>query len=241
MALAENYRRWQFEIVAPFVSGTVLEVGGGIGNFTTDLAGIANSVVSIEPNEYCFKQLVEKTKALKIGDPTARDTFLGPLINAAAVKKYQAAVRLGRKDGRLVSGGSVRTEGDFARGYFVEPAIVDRAPKGSRLFRDEFFAPVLAVAEVKSLDEAIQLANASDYALTAGIFTNDEKEQQKFFNEIEAGVTYCNRRGGATTGAWPGVQSFGGWKGSGSSGKSALGPYYVAQFMREQSRTIVRR
>ena len=65
MALAENYRRWQFEIVAPFVSGTVLEVGGGIGNFTTDLAGIANSVVSIEPNEYCFKQLVEKTRDLK--------------------------------------------------------------------------------------------------------------------------------------------------------------------------------
>jgi len=191
--------------------------------------------------EAFLEQLVEKTKTLKIGDPTARDTFLGPLINAAAVKKYQAAVRLGRKDGRLVSGGSVRTEGDFARGYFVEPAIVDRAPKGSRLFRDEFFAPVLAVAEVKSLDEAIQLANASDYALTAGIFTNDEKEQQKFFNEIEAGVTYCNRRGGATTGAWPGVQSFGGWKGSGSSGKSALGPYYVAQFKREQSRTIVRR
>jgi 1-pyrroline-5-carboxylate dehydrogenase len=54
-------------------------------------------------------------------------------------------------------------------------------------------------------------------------------------------VTYCNRRGGATTGAWPGVQSFGGWKCSGSSGKAALGPYYVAQFMREQSQTMVKK
>ena len=63
---------------------------------------------------------------------------------------------------------------------------------------------------------------------------------QQFFDNIEAGVTYSNRRGGATTGAWPGVQSFGGWKGSGSSGKSALGPHYVAQFMREQSQTMIR-
>ena len=85
------------------------------------------------------------------------------------------------------------------------------------------------------------LANDSEYGLTAGIFTNDEKEEQKFFDEIESGVTYCNRRGGATTGAWPGVQSFGGWKGSGSSGKSALGPYYVAQFMREQSQTTIKK
>ena len=188
-----------------------------------------------------LEQLVVKSKSLKIGDPTSRDTFLGPLINAAAVNKYGRAVRLGKRQGRLVSGGGTLTEGDFSRGCFVEPAIVDRVPKDSRLFQDEYFAPVLAVAEVKSLDEAIKLANDSEYGLTAGIFTNNESEQLKFFQEIEAGVTYCNRRGGATTGAWPGVQSFGGWKGSGSSGKSALGPYYVAQFMREQSQTIIQR
>jgi len=184
-------------------------------------------------------QLVGKTRALNIGDPTARDTFLGPLINAVAVKKYEGAVRLGRREGRVVFGGRRLSGGDFVRGYFVEPTLVDRAPKDSPLFEEEFFAPVLAVAEVKSLEEAIKLANDSEYGLTAGIFTNEEKEQQKFFGEIEAGVTYCNRRGGATTGAWPGVQSFGGWKGSGSSGKNALGPYYVAQFMREQSQTVI--
>ena len=64
MAKAENYRRWQFEMVAPHIHGRVLEVGGGIGNFTPELAGAAESVISIEPNEYCFKQLREKTRAL---------------------------------------------------------------------------------------------------------------------------------------------------------------------------------
>lgn len=179
--------------------------------------------------------LVEKTRRLVIGDPTRRETFLGPLINAGAVAKYEAAVRLGRKEGRVVFGGNRLKE--FEHGFFVEPAIIDRLPRASQLFQEEYFAPVLAVAEVKSLEEAITLANGSDYGLTAGIFSREEHEQETFFNSVEAGVVYSNRRGGATTGAWPGVQSFGGWKGSGSSGKNALGPYYVQQFLREQSQT----
>ena len=185
--------------------------------------------------------LISKTKARKIGNPLARDTFLGPLINDSAVQKFQKAVRMGQKEGRIVLGGHRLTKGEFAGGYYVEPTIVDHLPKNSRIFQEEFFVPVLALAEVKSLEEAIELANSTDYGLTAGIFTSSESEQDYFFNCIEAGVTYANRAGGATTGAWPGVQSFGGWKGSGSSGKNALGPYYVAQFMREQSQTIIKR
>jgi 1-pyrroline-5-carboxylate dehydrogenase len=153
------------------------------------------------------------------------------------VGRYEAAVRLGKKEGCIVHGGA-RLKGDpFSHGFFVEPAIIGQIPESSRLFQEEYFAPVLAIAEVKSLEEAITLANDSEYGLTAGIFTLEEHEQETFFNSIQAGVTYSNRRGGATTGAWPGVQSFGGWKHSGSSGKSALGPYYVSQFMREQSQT----
>jgi 1-pyrroline-5-carboxylate dehydrogenase len=186
-----------------------------------------------------MERLAEKTRALKIGNPAARDVFLGPLINGAAVRKFESAVRTGRQEGRVVYGGRTLKDGEFEHGFFVEPTIVDKLPRTSRMFQEEFFAPVLAVAEVKSLADAIKLANAGDYGLTAGIFTNDEAERKNFFDHIEAGVTYCNRRGGATTGAWPGVQSFGGWKGSGSSGKNALGPYYIQQFMREQSRTQV--
>ncbi len=183
--------------------------------------------------------LLEKTKKCRIGDPLARDTFLGPLINTHALHTYQRAIQLGKRTGRLLRGGRVLSDDEYAHGYFVEPAIIDRLPRDSSMFQDEFFAPILSVAEVNSLDEAIRFANQSEYGLTAGIFTEDHEEQRKFFEEIEAGVTYCNRRGGATTGAWPGVQSFGGWKGSGSTGKNGLGPYYVAQFMREQSQTVV--
>ena len=73
------------------------------------------------------------------------------------------------------------------------------------------------------------------------MFSREQAELDAFLDGIEAGVVYVNRRAGATTGAWPGFQSFCGWKSSGSTGKGGLGPYYVAQFMREQSRTIVSR
>lgn len=181
--------------------------------------------------------LVDKTRKLAIGDPTQRQTFLGPLIDDAAFAKYDGAVKLGRKEGRIVHGGERLKDDAFAHGFFVQPTIIERVPKGSRLFQDEYFAPILAVAEVKSLEEAITLANDSEYGLTAGIFSGEEHEQETFFNSIQAGAAYCNRRGGATTGAWPGVQSFCGWRHSGSGGKGALGPHYLSQFLREQSRT----
>ena len=93
---------------------------------------------------------------------------------------------------------------------------------------------------VTLIDDALARGNDVLYGLTAGIYSQDEGELQRFFDRAEAGVLYANRASGATTGAWPGIQSFCGWKGSGVSNKGGLGPYYLPQFMREQSRTIMR-
>ena len=109
------------------------------------------------------------------------------------------------------------------------------------LTRDKLFLPFVTVARVAFFDDAPAEANAPAYGLTAGIFTKDDSEKEQFLDAIEAGVVYVNRRSGATTGAWPGTQSFCGWKSSGSTGKGGLGPYYLAQFMHEQSRTVVTR
>lgn len=187
-----------------------------------------------------MERLVEKTKTLKVGDPTTRDVFTGPVINARAVATFEAAAAEARRDGRILLGGQRLTEGECAHGHFVAPTIVDRLPLDHRLFWDELFVPFLVVGEVRSVEEAITSANRSEYGLCAGIFSEDPDEVRQFFDRIEAGVIYANRPGGATTGAWPGVNSFGGWKASGSSGKGALGPYYVQQFLREQSQTWVK-
>jgi acyl-CoA reductase-like NAD-dependent aldehyde dehydrogenase len=94
------------------------------------------------------------------------------------------------------------------------------------------------VGEVDSLDEAITRANESDYGLTAG-FYGAKDEIATFHQRIEAGVTYVNRPQGATTGAWPGYQPFGGWKGSGSTGKAIGSFWYLPLYLREQSQTVV--
>jgi 1-pyrroline-5-carboxylate dehydrogenase len=178
--------------------------------------------------------LVEKTKKIKIGNPLDQDVWLGPVINESAVKTFEAAVARAVKDGaRVLVGGKRLTAEPFNHGYFVEPTVLDGVPPNHAVFQEEYFVPITAIADVISLDEAIALANRSEYGLTAGIFTEDGKEIDAFFNRIEAGVTYANRRSGATTGAWPGINPFGGWKASGSSGRGTGGPYYVQQFMRE--------
>jgi 1-pyrroline-5-carboxylate dehydrogenase len=160
------------------------------------------------------------------------------VINRSAVETFERAVELARRDGRVLLGGGRIREGAFARGHYVEPTIVN-APLASRLFLDEFFVPVLAIGEIDSVEQGIEETNRAEYGLTAGLFSREPAEVERFFDEIEAGVTYVNKRTGATTGAWPGAQPFCGWKGSGSTGKGGCGPYYVMQFMREQSRTVI--
>jgi 1-pyrroline-5-carboxylate dehydrogenase len=201
----------------------------------------ANSRVYVERavHDDLVKRLVEKTESIVIGDPLVRANWLGPIIDQRAVDRHQAAVAEARRDGTVFIGGERLSDGDLARGYYVEPTVVGNLPSDHRLFRDELFAPLTAVHAVDSLDEALTLANDSVYGLTAGVYSEDPGEVQAFLDRIEAGVLYVNRRAGATTGAWPGIQAFGGWKGSGSTGKAGLSMYYVAQFMREQSRTVV--
>jgi 1-pyrroline-5-carboxylate dehydrogenase len=185
-----------------------------------------------------LERLIEKTKALKMGDPSERDVFFGPVINQRAIDRFEGAVALARREGTILVGGTRLTGGIFDRGYFVAPTIA-RLPLDSTLYQDELFVPFLAVGDVSSFDQALQETNRVEYGLTAGIFSSDQREVARFFDEVEAGVCYANKRTGATTGAWPGAQPFCGWKGSGSTGKGGCGPYYVAQFMREQSRTVI--
>lgn len=187
-------------------------------------------------NQFVDK-LVAKTKTLKLGKPWEKDVFISPVINEAALKKFQRASEVAKKDGKIVFGGSVLTNSDYKDGNFVEPTIVVGLPKDHELVREELFLPFLCVEEFDNFDEAIKEANKSNYGLTAGIFSEDKNEIEAFFERIEAGVTYANRAASATTGAMVGAQPFVGWKDSGISGKGAGGAYYLLQFMREQTQT----
>jgi 1-pyrroline-5-carboxylate dehydrogenase len=184
--------------------------------------------------------LVEKTRKLQLGDPIERGTFVGPVIDRKAVARFAEAVEEVRaKGGDVLIGGSSVGEGDLGRGTFVEPTVVT-VPFDSWVWSRELFVPLVVVGPVDSVEEGIRRANDTEYGLTAGFYSMDESEINRFFDSIEAGVTYVNRRAGATTGAWPNIQSFGGWKASGTSGTGGGGPWYLLQYLREQSRTRVR-
>ncbi|MDW8360162.1 MAG: aldehyde dehydrogenase family protein [Candidatus Caldarchaeum sp.] len=190
--------------------------------------------------ERFLAELVKETSAIKIGDPRRREVFLGPVINSRAVENFRRYVEAAKRDGgEILYGGEVLGGGVFDRGFYVQPTVIGKLPRNHFLFKQELFLPILLVDEFETLEEALREANNTEYGLTAGIFSENEKEIEYFFKNIEFGVTYANRRGGSTTGAWPGAQTFVGWKASGATGKGVGGPHYLLTFLREQAQTNV--
>lgn len=188
-----------------------------------------------------MQRLSARSAALRAGSPVDSDVFVGPVIDEKAASRFAAACDEARRDGRIVLGGARLSGGAYDHGAYLSPTIVAGLAPGHRINKDELFLPLLSVQSFSTLDAAIDDGNDIAYGLTAGIYTEDAAELQRFLDRAEAGALYANRASGATTGAWPGVQTFCGWKGSGTTGKGGLGPYYVPQFMREQSHTLMSR
>jgi 1-pyrroline-5-carboxylate dehydrogenase len=201
----------------------------------------AGSRVLIEAPVYdqLVAKLVDMTEKLVIGDPTSRSVNIGPVVNKSSYRDYQGFAAELHESGKVLTGGKVLTEGEFAKGFFCAPTLAE-LPYSHRLWKHEMFVPITTVGKVDNLEEAMKIANDVEYGLTAG-FYGAENEVDWFFDNIEAGVAYSNRPQGATTGAWPGFQPFGGWKGSGSSGKNAGGVHYLQLYMHEQVHTRVRK
>lgn len=245
-----------------YVRPTILELGGknpAIVSRNADLEraaiGIVRSAFGLQGQKCsaCSRVIVEEpaydelvsrlkelTENLVIGDPSSQETYLGPVINKSAYHDFKNfSEEISEAGAKFITGGKVRTEGVFSKGYYCEPTLVADLPLSHRIWKEELFLPITTIAKVKNLDQAMDIANDVDYGLTAGFYGNDE-EVEWFFDKIEAGVVYANRPQGASTGAWPGFQPFGGWKGSGSSGKNAGGHYYVQLYMHEQIQTLIK-
>ena len=221
------------------------EAAAGIARSAYGMGGQKCSALSrLYVDQRVADELVERLRAqitaIRIGDPCRRENWLGPIISQAARDNYRRYIgELESGGARLLAGGRVPAAGDFARGHYVEPALAE-APLRHPLWKHEMFVPILMLHRVPDRETAMRLANDSNLGLTAGFYGGSD-EIPWFHEHIEAGVTYANRRQGATTGAWPGYQPFGGWKGSGSTGKAIASFYYLAQYLREQSRTVVER
>ncbi len=178
--------------------------------------------------------LVEATTNISIGDPTRLEVLMGPLIDRKAVERFGRAREAAMQDGLILTGGEVLSGDIYDYGYYVQPTMVEGLPDDHWMYKEELFLPFLTVQTYRTLSEAIELANSTDYGLSAGIFTKDEKEKMELFSGIKAGLLYANRREGATNGLFVGVQPLMGWKVSTTFTKGIGGEYFLTEFMKEQ-------
>ncbi len=183
-----------------------------------------------------IERLVKLTDATPVGDPRNKGTFMGPVVDARKLELYDEIVAQVKADGGTILTGGVRPDGT-PEGHYLRPTLVTGLPLDHRVFREEFFMPFAAIGIVDSLEHAVEEYNKVEYGLTAGVMSEDLVEQTYFFDNIESGVTYCNRTAGGCTAAVVNGQSFVGWKWSGSTGTGAGGRYYLLQFTHERSQT----
>lgn len=170
------------------------------------------------------ERLVEATRSLVVGSPDDPSSFMTPLIDPSAVQKVQAYVDIGRKEGTQLLD---RVDDVPETGHFVGPSIFEDIDPTDRLAQEEIFGPVLAMIRAEDFDEAMEIANGTNYALTGGVYSRSPAHIDRAYRDFDVGNLYINQK---ITGALVHRQPFGGYKMSGV-GSKAGGPDYLMQFM----------
>lgn len=173
--------------------------------------------------EKVLQRVVELTKELVVGDPAERETFMGPVIDQAAFDKITKYIEIGKKEGRLVHGGT----GDNSKGFYIQPTIFADVDPKAVIMQEEIFGPVVAFTKAKDFDEAIEIANNTEYGLTGSVISNNREHIEKARQDFHVGNLYINR---GCTGAVVGYQPFGGFNMSGTDSKAG-GPDYLLLHM----------
>lgn len=187
----------------------------------------SRAVILEDVYDQVVNRVEELTKELTIGDPVDNSNFMGPVIDQSAFNKIMEYVEIGKSEGRLVFGG----KGDDSKGYFVNPTVfADLDPK-SRIMQEEIFGPVVGISKAKDFDEAIEIANNTEYGLTGAVITNNRMNLEKAREDFHVGNLYFNR---GCTGAIVGYQPFGGFNLSGTDSKAG-GPDYLQLHMQAKT------
>lgn len=188
----------------PVVANAILQNAG-----QTCSAG-SRLIVERSIHDEVVRRLAAHFAAVRVGTALS-DPDLGPVINPEARDRIVDFADLGRRDAHVAFGGNALSGGDFGKGYFVEPTLIDNVDPASRLAQEEIFGPVLAVMPFDGLDDAVRIANSTDYGLVAGVWTRNVSTAHRMIKEIVSGQVFVN-----TYGASGGVElPFGGFKRSG--------------------------
>jgi 1-pyrroline-5-carboxylate dehydrogenase len=178
-----------------------------------------------------YDEFVEKLKQrvmrMRVGSPEDPANYMGPVISAGAKKTIEEYIEIGRKEGSLLTGAAA----DDSTGYFVAPTVIVDVDSKARIFQEEIFGPVLAVAKARDFDHAMEMANDSQYGLTGSIYSTVPAHIERAREELFVGNMYINRK---CTGAMVGAHPFGGFNMSGTDSKAG-GPDYLLLFLQAKS------
>ena len=166
-----------------------------------------------------LQKVIEKTKQLSMGDVTQPSTYMGPVVDENAMKKITEYIEIGKGEGKLVTGG-----GHHGPGYFIEPTVIADVDPHARISQEEIFGPVLTVIKAKDFDDALYIANDTEYGLTGSLYSNNSERIERAKEEYHVGNLYFNRK---STGALVGVHPFGGFNMSGTDSKAGGRDYLL--------------
>ncbi len=234
--LAAKHRKGQ-----KWIKRTILEMGGKdavVVDETADLDAAASGIVASafgfqgqkcsagsraiivdQVYDQVLQKVIENTKQLTVGDVTQPNVSIGPVVDENAMKKITDYIEVGKQEGRLVAGG-----GHHSPGYFIEPTVIADVDPHARIAQEEIFGPVLAVIKAKDFDDALNIANDTEYGLTGSLYSNDPQRIEKAKEDFFVGNLYFNRK---STGALVGVHPFGGFNMSGTDSKAGGRDYLL--------------
>ncbi|MFJ7971573.1 L-glutamate gamma-semialdehyde dehydrogenase [Psychrobacillus sp. NPDC096389] len=187
----------------------------------------SRAVIVEDVYDQVVNRVEELTKALTVGVPDNDEHFVGPVIDGSAFNKIMEYIEIGKGEGRLIAGGT----GDDSQGYFIQPTVIADLSPTARIMQEEIFGPVVGLTKAKDFDEAIEIANNTEYGLTGAVITNNRMNLEKAREDFHVGNLYFNR---GCTGAIVGYQPFGGFNMSGTDSKAG-GPDYIVLHMQAKT------
>ncbi len=233
-----------------WIKRTILEMGGKDAIIVEDDANVDDAAAGVATAAFGFQGqkcsacsraivnekvydrfldvLKERVADLQMGDPAA-NAYMGPVVNEGAMKSILKYIEVGKTEGRLVAGGGRATEA--GEGYFIQPTVIADLDRNSRLAQEEVFGPVLAVIKAKDFEDALDIANGTEYGLTGAIYTTSEDKIERAKQDFHVGNLYINRK---CTGAVVGAHPFGGFNMSGTDSKAG-GPDYLYLYSQAKS------
>ena len=207
------------------VAGVVASAFGFSGQ---KCSACSRAIVEEPLYDVFIERVRERVEQLKVGDPT-KNPNMGPVVSAGAMETIQGYIETGKKEGRLIAGGNAIENPE--KGYFLEPTVFADVAPDARISQEEIFGPVLVIIKAKDYDDALAIANNTEYGLTGAVYTTDHQKLEHARRSYHVGNLYFNRK---CTGAMVGAHPFGGFNMSGTDSKAG-GPDYLYLFTQAKS------